>query len=160
MRLLHSLRLALCVTFSLALSAGCNEEQLASMFSNTKMPHVSGRWTGHIQAVNVYDPEGNEYPAAALVVSKGPSPIALQSELDEHKGGGRMPLLVSDSGKLLNPSELPLDQRVEIDGEIGLAHALVAPPDGAGQLVARRSESTAGGTEVILLVHGKPKVMK
>src|SRR5687767_7013023 len=72
-------------------SAGCSHIMSAN---EVKIEHVRDTWTGTLTPIRLYDHAGTPYEGVALRTETGP---ALPTPVSESKGGGSLPILVTNT---------------------------------------------------------------
>src|SRR4051812_14683789 len=85
--------------------AGCDQERIASMLVNTKVPSATGEFVGKITPIAVRDVDGHVYAAGELAMSKTPNDPWLTVERNKS-----VPLLVRGDGpwlRIIDPATLP-----------------------------------------------------
>ena len=128
-------------------------------------PHLDGRWTGRVVPVEVRDRRGEStYPAAALELTGGTAFGRMFQRVSPELGGGRKPLLATEDTvfRVLNPSDLPGGQEVEVCGTMMIVPAdkpKGAPPEGDA-MVSRAFPGDELGDEHIIVLRGQPKVLR
>lgn len=136
--------------------------RLVASSEGSTLPHVEGRWVGHVEAIAIYDGWGRPYAGLALRVENGPE---LLDPVGDARGGGRLPLLTeyrTSNYRIIPPSKLAPGSRVEVKGLMVAFYAV--PPDrspyGDVALVRVRPTQKKVYPEHIIVVKGKPKVIE
>lgn len=154
--------LAFSSTATFIVCVGCG--QMLSPFM-TSSPYVNGTWEGRFVSVPVTDYHGRTYDAAALDIETGPRVLRSAGGFRTViKEGDDLALLCPVGVAIVNPNELgvPAGSRVKVKGRMFMAGAkkFFQTERSGGGIAEPVSLPGRKGGELIIRLHGKPKLLR